>query len=268
VLIPFGLFGKSAFMAERVLGNVISSGIKVLILAVIIGIGSTLFSEFTSGFGGQNPSIDEAMAIVLAALSLLGLGIFGPGIASGIVSAVPSSAPAQPSAQVSPPAAWSRQASARSAQPLLVAPHWLAVPPPPPVGAPRSRVVLPPPTALAQPGSPARLVSLPVSAALPALAEGRCLSVASGRIARRRKHEVQLQRRWQSSFRSNRRYFHHGLERRNAAGDGAASAGPANAGGPPAWAQRMKRSQHMTHAVQGTAHAVRSGDSPRRRVLR
>ncbi|WP_204270741.1 type IV secretion system protein, partial [Escherichia coli] len=71
VLIPFGLFGKSAFMAERVLGNVISSGIKVLVLAVIIGIGSTLFSEFTSGFGGQNPSIDEAMAIVLAALSLL-----------------------------------------------------------------------------------------------------------------------------------------------------------------------------------------------------
>src|SRR3546814_10623573 len=49
VLIPFGLFGKSAFMAERVLGNVISSGIKVLVLGVIIGIGSTLFSEFTSG---------------------------------------------------------------------------------------------------------------------------------------------------------------------------------------------------------------------------
>ena len=37
VLIPFGLFGKTAFMAERVLGNVISSGIKVLVLAVIIG---------------------------------------------------------------------------------------------------------------------------------------------------------------------------------------------------------------------------------------
>ena len=58
VLIPFGLFGKSAFMAERVLGNVISSGIQVLVLAVIIGIGSTLFSEFTSGFGGATPTID------------------------------------------------------------------------------------------------------------------------------------------------------------------------------------------------------------------
>src|SRR3546814_8431639 len=61
----------------------------VLVLGVIIGIGSTLFSEFTSGFGGATPTIDEAMAIVLAALSLVGLGIFGPGIASGIVSGGP-----------------------------------------------------------------------------------------------------------------------------------------------------------------------------------
>src|SRR6267378_1538352 len=89
VLIPFGLFGKSAFMAERVLGNVISSGIKVLVLAVIVGIGSTLFSQFTTGMAGTQPSIDDAMAMVLAALSLLGLGIFGPGIANGLVSGGP-----------------------------------------------------------------------------------------------------------------------------------------------------------------------------------
>src|SRR5438445_2547192 len=89
VLIPFGLFGKTAFAAERVLGNVISSGIKVLVLAVIVGIGSTLFSQFTSGFGGNQPTIEDAMSMVLAALSLLGLGIFGPGIANGIVSGGP-----------------------------------------------------------------------------------------------------------------------------------------------------------------------------------
>ena len=89
VLIPFGLFGKSAFMAERVLGNVISSGIKVLVLAVIVGIGSTLFSQFTTAAPAARPSIDDAMAIVLAALSLLGLGIFGPGIANGLVSGGP-----------------------------------------------------------------------------------------------------------------------------------------------------------------------------------
>ena len=89
VLIPFGLFGKTAFAAERVLGNVISSGVKVLVLAVIVGIGSTLFSQFTSGSSGAQPTIEDAMALVLAALSLLGLGIFGPGIANGIVSGGP-----------------------------------------------------------------------------------------------------------------------------------------------------------------------------------
>jgi type IV secretion system protein TrbL len=89
VLIPFGLFGKTAFAAERVLGNVISSGVKVLVLAVIIGIGSTLFAQFTAGFGGNQPTIEDATSIVLAALALLGLGIFGPGIANGIVSGGP-----------------------------------------------------------------------------------------------------------------------------------------------------------------------------------
>src|SRR5204863_1864837 len=89
VLIPFGLFGKTAFAAERVLGNVISSGVKILVLAVIVGIGSTLFSQFTPGFGGNQPTIENAMALVLAALSLLGLGIFGPGSANGIVSGGP-----------------------------------------------------------------------------------------------------------------------------------------------------------------------------------
>ena len=89
VLIPFGLFGQTAFAAERVLGNLISSGVKVLVLAVIVGIGSTLFAQFTSGFAGNQPTIEDAMALVLAALSLLGLGIFGPGIANGIVSGGP-----------------------------------------------------------------------------------------------------------------------------------------------------------------------------------
>ena len=89
VLIPFGLFGKTAFAAERVLGNVISSGVKVLVLAVIVGIGSTLFSQFTAGFGGKQPTIEDAMSLVLGALALLGLGIFGPGIANGIVSGGP-----------------------------------------------------------------------------------------------------------------------------------------------------------------------------------
>src|SRR5262252_3873698 len=89
VLVPFGLFGRTAFLAERVLGNVVASGVKVLVLAVIVGVGTTLFGEFTQGFGGNQPSLDDVLALVLAALSLLGLGIFGPGIATGLAAGAP-----------------------------------------------------------------------------------------------------------------------------------------------------------------------------------
>src|SRR5262249_60178038 len=71
------------------LGNVIASGVKVLVLAVILGIGTTLFGQFTQGFGGTQPTLDDAMALVLAALALLGLGIFGPGIAPGLAAGAP-----------------------------------------------------------------------------------------------------------------------------------------------------------------------------------
>jgi len=36
---------------------------------------------------------------------------------------------------------------------------------------------------------------------------------------------------------------------------------PTNPSSPPAWAQRMKRNQAMSHGASAAAHAVRSGDS-------
>jgi len=89
VLVPFALWKKSAFLAERVLGNVISAGIKLMVLAVIIGIGATLFADFTNAFGSADIEIEDAMVLVLAALSLVGLAIFAPGIAAGLVSGAP-----------------------------------------------------------------------------------------------------------------------------------------------------------------------------------
>jgi len=89
VLIPFALWGKTSFLAEKVLGNVISSGIKLMVLAVIIGIGSTIFSSFTNSFTGPTITLEQALSTVLAAMSLFMLGIFGPGIAAGLVSGAP-----------------------------------------------------------------------------------------------------------------------------------------------------------------------------------
>jgi type IV secretion system protein TrbL len=85
----FALWNRSAFLAERVLGNVISSGIKLMVLAVIVGIGSTLFGTFTAAAQGQEPSLAGAMSLVLAAITLFGLGIYGPAIATGLVSGAP-----------------------------------------------------------------------------------------------------------------------------------------------------------------------------------
>ena len=89
ILIPFALFNKTAFLAEKVLGNIVASGVKVMVLAVIVGIGTGLFAQFTTTYAGGQPTIEQALSVVLAALAMLGLGIFGPGIATGLVSGAP-----------------------------------------------------------------------------------------------------------------------------------------------------------------------------------
>ena len=88
-LVPFALWNKTAFLAERVLGNVIASGIKVMVLAVIIGIGATFFDQFIAALQGHDPTLADAMSLMLASISLFGLGIFGPGIATGLAAGAP-----------------------------------------------------------------------------------------------------------------------------------------------------------------------------------
>ncbi|RIV80346.1 P-type conjugative transfer protein TrbL [Pelagerythrobacter aerophilus] len=89
VLVPFALWNRTSFLAERVLGSVVTSGIKVMVLAVIVGIGSNFFAEFTSAITAGEVTIEQAVALMLASLTLFGLSIFGPGIASGLVAGAP-----------------------------------------------------------------------------------------------------------------------------------------------------------------------------------
>jgi type IV secretion system protein TrbL len=97
VLVPFGLFGKTAFLAERVLGNVVATGVKVLVLAVVIGIGTTLFNNQFGIAAGAGPApaapptatFESALAVALAALALLGISIYAPSIATGLASGAP-----------------------------------------------------------------------------------------------------------------------------------------------------------------------------------
>ncbi len=89
VLIPFALWNKTSFLAERVLGNVVASGIKLMVLGVIIGIGSTLFGTITAEITPGSVTLEDAATVILGSLALFALGIFGPGIATGLVSGAP-----------------------------------------------------------------------------------------------------------------------------------------------------------------------------------
>jgi len=89
VLVPFALWNKTSFLAERVLGNVVASGVKLMVLAIIVGIGSTIFGSVTSTFTPGSVTLEQAASTILGSLSLLALGIFGPGIATGLVAGAP-----------------------------------------------------------------------------------------------------------------------------------------------------------------------------------
>ncbi len=266
VLIPFGLFGKSAFMAERVLGNVISSGIKVLVLAVIIGIGSTLFSEFTQGFGDSQPTIDDAMAIVLAALSLLGLGIFGPGIANGLISGGPqlgagsavgtglaaggmvAAGAAAAGAVVSGGATLAGGAAAAARGGAALA------------GGASSAYSL---GAAGQTGVSGMASGLGGVANAGAQAAVSPLKRAASKAADGLKDNYQSGARmaFEATGGSSSTGTIGGGPQDAEADTASTSAPSTSADQPPAWAKRMKRSQAMSHGVQAAAHAVKSGDS-------
>lgn len=89
VLVPFALWNRTSFLAERVLGAVVTAGIKVMVLAVIVGIGSNYFAQFTAALTAGEITIEQAVSLMLASLALFGLSIFGPSIASGLVAGAP-----------------------------------------------------------------------------------------------------------------------------------------------------------------------------------
>ncbi|EPZ5609593.1 P-type conjugative transfer protein TrbL [Pseudomonas aeruginosa] len=265
VLIPFGLWGKSAFMAEKVLGNVVSSGIKVLVLAVIIGIGSTLFSQFTAGFGGKTPTIDDAMAIVLAALSLLGLGIFGPGIANGIVSGGPQlGAGAAVGTGLAAGGMVLAGGAAAGGGAMLAAKGGAAV------LSGGAAAVRGGATAAGAAGAAYSLGSLGQTSAAGVASGlgGVARAAGSAAISPLKRAASQAGESVKSSFSAGAKAGFGASGGSSTMGtvsgataDTAAAAPSGASGSPPAWAQRMRRSQAMNHGATMTAHAVRSGDS-------
>lgn len=245
VLVPFGLFGKTAFMAERVLGNVVSSGIKVLVLAVIVGIGSTIFSEFTSAVPAE-PTIEDALAIMLASLSLLGLGIFGPGIANGIVSGGP---------QLGAGSAVGTALAAGGTVAAGVAGARLA-------GAAAASAV----AGVTHKGAQAA-GGASMAYALGSAGKSGASGVASGLGAVGQAAGGAATSPLRKASASIKQDFRDGARGAVSATGGRISGGMPDGGAPateasdrPAWASAMQRRQALNHGVSTAAHALRSGD--------
>ena len=258
VLIPFALWNKTSFLAEKVLGNVVSSGIKVLVLAVIVGIGSGLFAEFQ--VHPDEPSIDHALVVMLASLALLALGIFGPGIATGLVSGAPQlgagamagaavgavgtgvaigaaatgvGGAVMAGARMAPAAAKLAGSGARAAT----------------SAASSAKSAFQAGSAAAGGGAKGAAAGLGNVAKTGAQAAGR--RAASGASAAGQKVADSFRAGWNGAD-------------VGAAGSGQAAAGEGAASAPkqeqPAWAKRMHRRQQITHAATTAAHTLRSGD--------
>ncbi|MEJ5030208.1 P-type conjugative transfer protein TrbL [Comamonas sp. MYb69] len=255
VLVPFALWNKTAFLAEKVLGNVVSSGIKVLVLAVIVGIGTGLFAEFNLPAGAE-PSIDHALVIMLASLAMLALGIFGPGIATGLVSGAPQlGAGAMAGAAVGAAGAAVTVGAAAAGAGSAVAAGARLVP-----GAARS---------VASAAGSAKSAFDAGSAAAGGGFKGAAAGV--GNVAR-----TGAQAAGQKAADGARSMKERVAGAFREGGPGAAASGHAASGvsetaesgaaaaaqpqEQPAWAKRMHRKQQLTHAATTVAHTMRGGD--------
>jgi type IV secretion system protein TrbL len=267
VLLPFAFFNRTAFMAEKVLGHVISSGVKVLVLAVITGIGTTLFTQFINAGVGPEPDIEQVMAIALGALTLLGLGIFGPGIANGIVAGGPqlgagaaagtalvagaSLAGGAAGAKLAAGAAGSAVAAGGRATTAAAS------------GAARASGAA---AAAYSMGSLGKTGASAVAGGMAATGEAALASAGRAAVSPLRKMADKAGQALRSNFRNGARSTFGVAPEGPAAPAAAAPAGSgagtaSSSSGPPSWAKAMKHRQATTQGATMATHTLKGGDS-------
>ena len=86
VTIPFGILTQTSFLSERAIGYVVSVGIKLMALAIVVSIGTTIFDAYTVT---ATPDINEDVGLLLGAVVLLMLALKIPAIAGALISGGP-----------------------------------------------------------------------------------------------------------------------------------------------------------------------------------
>ena len=87
VLVPFGVFRHTAFVAERALGAVVSFGVKLMVLSFIVAAAGPVLNAIAVP---ANPNYQAAYSVMIAALAIAFLAWQAPAIAAGMISGGPS----------------------------------------------------------------------------------------------------------------------------------------------------------------------------------
>lgn len=88
ILVPFGVFRHTSFIAERALGTVVSFGIKLMVLAAIMNSAQPILQSIR--ITSVNPDLNETLSLLLAAWAIALLSWHAPSIAAGMISGAPS----------------------------------------------------------------------------------------------------------------------------------------------------------------------------------
>ncbi len=89
VLVPFGVLSKTAFIAERPLGWVVGSGVRLMVLTLVLGIGNGIFQALQVP-AGNTVTTYQAFCIALAALLLMVLSLVASRLATDMIIGGPS----------------------------------------------------------------------------------------------------------------------------------------------------------------------------------
>jgi len=88
ILMPFGFFEPTKFLAEKSIGAVISSGVKLMVLSFIVAVGQTILTGLPIPTGVI--SLETGLMIVLISGAIAFLAWNGPGVAAGLVAGSPA----------------------------------------------------------------------------------------------------------------------------------------------------------------------------------
>ncbi|MGE3537831.1 MAG: P-type conjugative transfer protein TrbL [Candidatus Tectimicrobiota bacterium] len=87
ILVPFGVFRHTAFLAERAFGMILAFGVKLMVLACIT---SAMLPVLVTLQIPPDPAFKDILALLLASLALAMLTWHAPSVAAGMMAGAPS----------------------------------------------------------------------------------------------------------------------------------------------------------------------------------